>query len=211
MEENISQKNKKQNLIIIILTIVIIVLIGIIIILLMTGTSKKESTEKENQTKKTYPTTYKPIDAVEHTKNADYENSMCSPNYLTGEFLIKDNNLYAVIDANNEYTNDLTTEEVHNNKVIKILSNVKQAFFVEEGQCGYHYAFATGLNGEFYYINNFYYAKQENFNVTIVNELKDIERLESREEDGSIAAYAIDRAGKEYSLYDIISNYSKLD
>lgn len=206
IEKNTAQ-NKRLLLIISLLIIVIIIMLSIIIYLL----TKSDSDNKE-YSNNNIPTTIKPTMKLhEITKNPDYEESMCGTQYFFGELMLKDNTLYAVIDENNEYTKDISTTSVDGKKVYKLMDNIKKAFFSENGQCGYNFAFASGIDVQFYYINNFNISLQEKLSVTLVEELKNIDRLESREVDGAINSFAIDSNGKEYEMSKIIDKYSKLE
>lgn len=143
--------------------------------------------------------------------NNDYFESECDVAYYVPELIVYEETLYAGLDEKNDLTKNLETIKINNRKGYKLVDNIREAYFVEEGQCGYHYAFASGKDGKFYYINNYKDSKSKMLEVTLIKELKNIKTVESREGEESIEAYAIDEKGKEYNLYEIIEKYSNLN
>ncbi len=209
------EKNHKVKVIVMGIASAVIITLSITLFYVNRNTGINKPKSDNSKTSMINSTTPKKDD-TEYVKaisidNNDYFESNCGVSYYVPELIIYDDILYAGIDENNELTKKLETIKINNRKGHKILGNVKDAYFVENGTCGYHFAFASDKDGKFYYINNYQKSKSKMLEVTLVTELSNIKTVESRESDESINAYAIDEKGKEYELGDIIDKYAKLD
>lgn len=208
MKENIT--NKKIIEICILVVIVILLLVVTIFIFKPTNNAKKE----QEYTSTTTPTTYHPTKKIfTSSKNSDYEEQSCSLPYYSGEMVVIENTLYAVIDEDNEYTQNLSTTREYKRNLYKLKDDIQSAEFLIMGQCDTNYALAIGKNNELYYINNFAESTDEPFKVTLIEEVKDIEKLESKviENEDYTGIYATDKNGEMHEIHDLIIKYSKLN
>lgn len=211
------QLEKNQKIKIIAMSILSILIIGLTISLFYVNRNSENDKTKTNNNKSTTTSSTTPKkDATNYVEaisvdNNDYFESQCGVAYYIPELIVYEDTLYAGIDEKNDLTKKLETIKINNKKGYKLIDNIREAYFVEEGQCGYQYAFASGKDGKFYYINNYRDSKSKMLEVTLIKELSNIKTVESREGEDSIDAYAIDEKGKEHSLIDIIEKYSKIN
>lgn len=214
MKEQFEKNHKIKVITMGILSTIIIALSVTLFFVNKNVENDKPKSNNTNNTSSTSSTTPKKDDTeyVEaiSVDNNDYFESKCNVTYYIPELIVYEDTLYAGIDEKNELTKKLETIKINNRKGYKLIDNIREAYFVEKGQCGYHFAFASGKDGKFYYINNYKDSKSSMLEVTLVKELSDIKKVESREEKKSIEAYAIDSKNKEYNLSDIIAKYSQL-
>lgn len=213
------QFEKNHKIKVIAMGIASLVIIGLSVTLFYVNKNNETDKPKSNNTKNTSSTTSSTTPKKDDTNyveaisvdNNDYFESECGVSYYVPELIVYEDALYAGIDDKNDLTKNLETIKINNGKGFKLIDNIREAYFVEEGNCGYHFAFASGKDGNFYYINNYKDSKSKMLEVTLIKELKNIKTVESREGEESIDAYAIDEKGKEYNLSKIIETYSKLD
>lgn len=211
------QFEKNQKIKIIAMSILSIIIIALSISLFYVNRNGENDKTKTNNNKSTTTSSTTPKkDATNYVEaisvdNNDYFESQCGVAYYIPELIVYEDTLYAGIDEKNDLTKKLETIKINNKKGYKLIDNIREAYFVEEGQCGYQYAFASGKDGKFYYINNYRDSKSKMLEVTLIKELSNIKTVESREGEDSIDAYAIDEKGKEHSLIDIIEKYSKIN
>ena len=213
MKEQFEKNNKIK---IIAMALLSIIIIGATISLFYVNKNQEINKLKEKNTSSTTSSTTPKKDPNSNVEaisieNTDYYESDCGVAYYIPEFIIYEDVLYAGIDEKSDLTKNLKTIDINNRKGYKLIDNVENAFFVEEGQCGFQFAFASGKDGKFYYINNYRLSKSKILEVLEIKELKNIKEVESLEEDDAICAYAKDKNGKEYRLDDIIDKYAKLE
>lgn len=231
-EQNNNMKRYKrisQNVIQLVAVLIILSIIGIIVAPGFVAKYKKNensdlnrlpnTTTKARTTIKTNSTTTKPVEDPNKyveaisVDNPDYGiNNKSGLDYYTREFILYNGDLYAEIDPKNEYTKELIekTIKINNKNGYLIKEKIKNVFVVESGNKGYHYAFATGTNGEFYYINNIKDSKSRRFEMKLVNGFINIVDVISRSTDGEKLAIAINDKDTYFSLVDSIDKYANL-
>lgn len=201
---------EKKNIIEICLLVVILILSLIVSTFLLRPANKDK--EKQENVSTTITSTYHPTKKIlTFSKNSDYEEQLCYIPYYSAELVVLDNTLYAVIDSNNEYTKDFSSTRRYGRNLYKLKDDIQSAYFLIMGQCNTNYALAIGNNNELYYINNFVESIDEPFKVTLIEELKDIEKLESKILEGYdyIGIYATDKNGESHEIHELIPKYSR--